>query len=439
MIDSPKRKKSSPSDRPETGLINIQISSKASIGIALVLLLPYVLMAVVWFGGSRLTPKLETRLDSSASAGKTSATTNAETVFHLSPGPWGDIEYVPFYIECPEEFLDVRSYEKIDRRWFFGGYSQTQLDQLFNAANLSEKEKSQLASAKIETATNGLYLTPPNGLILSLTPQAREKIYNTLAKFPENSLQSEVSSYPAASAHEYFAKSGLPEATLALIKKLSYPHGKLMLFADMPTVLDTIPDYQEKLRLAKTLSRRATMLMRLRLNTETDVNALLKYWGRAGYGKDLRPFLESVANVPGGARVSIINLLPPGPTARLYTYPFPSLTQPENCHWTSFNFFRETPDPNLTDIKIVKAKLDADYYPVFSDPRYGDLVFLIKPSGEIVHSAVFLADDVVYTKNGGHFTAPWMLAKIPDLLDSYSTFADEAGLLKAMYYRNKYY
>jgi len=87
----------------------------------------------------------------------------------------------------------------------------------------------------------------------------------------------------------------------------------------------------------------------------------------------------------------------------------------------------------------VKQKLDSEYFPVFSDPRYGDLVFLVKPNGDIIHWAVFLADDIVYTKNGGHFTAPWMLAKISDLVDIYSPYVSSDEKLIVAYYRNKYY
>jgi hypothetical protein len=149
--------------------------------------------------------------------------------------------------------------------------------------------------------------------------------------------------------------------------------------------------------------------------------------------------LEGLSKLPQSPLVDVTHLFPPMPTARIFTYPFPSYNQPENCHWTSFNFFRDQPDARYTDVNFIRQKLETDYYPVFSDPRYGDVVFLTKPNGEIIHSAVFVADNIVYTKNGGHFSAPWLLMEIPKLVNSYSTFVGPTEEIKISYYRNKYY
>jgi hypothetical protein len=181
--------------------------------------------------------------------------------------------------------------------------------------------------------------------------------------------------------------------------------------------------------------------VRLHITPESNIRDLLSYWGKAGEEKNLRPLFESVAKIPRGTRLSLMSLLPPMPASRLYTFPFPS-TQPiehDNCHWTSFNFFKDPPDNRYCDSKFIPEKLETDYYPVFSDLRYGDLIFLAKPSGAIIHSAVFIADNIVYTKNGGHFLSPWMLMSIPDMLDVFSATLPADQKLKVMYYRNKYY
>jgi hypothetical protein len=48
-----------------------------------------------------------------------------------------------------------------------------------------------------------------------------------------------------------------------------------------------------------------------------------------------------------------------------------------------------------TDGRYWKRKLDAEYYLVTSDPRYGDLAMLTTPKGTIIHACVFLADEIV--------------------------------------------
>jgi hypothetical protein len=211
------------------------------------------------------------------------------------------------------------------------------------------------------------------------------------------------------------------------------------MFSDLPTVLQLLPTAKEKLTLERALSRRPTLLLKLRVTPTTDVNALVKYWGRAGQDKDLQPLLQGLMKLPQGTLVDIGHIIPPLPTARLYTYAFPSFHQPENCHWTSFNFFRDPPDDRFTDVQFCRKKIETDYYPVFSDPRYGDLVFLTKPNGEIIHSAVFMADEIVYTKNGGHYSAPWLLMELPKLKDAYATFVAPNEEVKVSYFRNKYY
>jgi hypothetical protein len=355
------------------------------------------------------------------------------------PGPWGNLEYVRMFLEIPEEFLSVRSDETANRHWFFGGYSREKLSEFFGHLGLPANQLQLLNATPWEIAANGIRILPPGELVLNLAPGTRQRIYTVLAQFSENNWQREAFVFPSGAEDQIFANSGLPAKTVSLVKQLCYPHGKVSLFADMPWVLDTLPTYDEKLRLEKAASRRATLLLKVRVNSDSNIDSLLKYWGRAGMDKDLRPLLESLGKVPGGALVGLNNLLPPFPRSRLYRFPFPSLNQPENCHWTSFNFFKEKPEGTFDKVQELRAKIDSEYYPMFSDPKYGDVIFLAKPNGDIVHSAIFIADDIVYTKNGGHFTAPWMLMKIPDLIEAYSAFVSPDEPLQVLYYRNKYY
>jgi hypothetical protein len=359
---------------------------------------------------------------------------------YLNPGPWGTVEFVPFELSIPEEFLSVRMDEKSDRRWFFKGYTADSLKQFFQQQPLTDTQRQGLLQAKSEASADGIRITPPVDVILSLSTEARQSIYKVLAQFADNTWQREDAyAIPAREFDHFFDKVDVSPDTAAMVKNLCYQRGRVMMLSDLPTVLEKISLPTEKLNLEKALSRRFTMLLKLHIAPGTDVDRLLNYWGRAGQGKDLRPLLQAMTKLPNGAIVDITHLLPPMPTARLYTYPYPSYTQPENCHWTSFNFFHDPPEGQYTDVSSIHQKLESDYYPVFSDPRYGDLVFLTKPNGEIIHSAVYIADNVVYTKNGGHFSAPWLLMDISRLLDCYATFVGVDEQLKVLYYRNKYY
>ena len=108
-----------------------------------------------------------------------------------------------------------------------------------------------------------------------------------------------------------------------------------------------------------------------------------------------------------------------------------------DCHWTSFNFFNDVADPQMSDPAYFMQKLKADYVPAAGDPRYGDIAFFSKPDGGIVHSAVYLADDIFFTKNGATFTYPWMLETLTDLLKQYSFQVEPDEKLVVSYFRHK--
>lgn len=437
--NNPSDKRKSESESPQSDrLIHIRISRRGCWLLGISLALPYLLALGITV--SRVDRKPGQNVETNATAISTNTSFNGGNYIPTKPGPWGELEYVPMSIEIPEEFLSLRADEKQDRRWFFSGAAPGQLGEFLDAAGLTANQKKDLLDrSRWIVSTNGIYVTPSSETIFSLESPARQKIYDVLSQFRENVAHQEAFTFVADEFDAFFKDSGLKPETISLVRKLCYPHGKLLRFADLGWLLDTLPTYPEKLKLEKAVSRRATLFVKLRITPQSDVNALMSYWARAGLTKDLRPLLESLAKVPGGVRLNISFLMPDVAGSRLYTYPFPSLNQPENCHWTSFNFFKEQPEINYIDERVVKQKLDADYFPVFSDPRYGDLVFLVKQNGDIIHSCVFLADDIVYTKNGGHFTAPWMLAKIPDLVETYSAYIPSDQKLTVAYYRNKYF
>lgn len=434
---SAERRRSIP-DRESDG-IRIHISRRAYIILYTLVLAPALVGLGIFVGQHRrsVTPPSQTQTQLPTTGLQPALPT---TRTYLNSGPWGTVEYVPFELTIPEEFLSVRMDEKSDRRWFFKGQTADTLKNFFQQQPLTDAQRQRLLQAKWEPAPDGIRVTPPVDVILSMSTEARQSVYNVLAQFAENSWQREDAyAIPAREFEHFFDKVDVSPETIAMVKRLCYPRGRVMMFSDVATVLEKISSPTEKLNLEKALSRRWTMLLKLHVAAGADVDRLLSYWGRAGQGKDLRPLLQAMSKLPNGTIIDVTHLLPTMPTSRIYTYPYPSYTQPENCHWTSFNFFHDPPEGNYTSADSLHKKLDSDYYPVFSDPRYGDLVFLTKPNGEIIHSAVYIADNVVYTKNGGHFSAPWLLMEMSRLLDCYVTFVGPDEQLKRLYYRNKYY
>jgi hypothetical protein len=97
------------------------------------------------------------------------------------------------------------------------------------------------------------------------------------------------------------------------------------------------------------------------------------------------------------------------------------------------NFFNETPDDRFADPDYALSYLDEHYYEVAKPTRYGDLIFFLNGKGKPVHSAVFIADDIVFTKGGNDYTDPWMLMRLKNLIAAYSL----SDTTRVAVYRNK--
>ena len=99
-------------------------------------------------------------------------------------------------------------------------------------------------------------------------------------------------------------------------------------------------------------------------------------------------------------------------------------TDPQrDCHWTAFNFFRDPPDDSLMETARVNEAIATEYEQVDgSSPRFGDVVLFVRTDGgtaSYLHSAVYVADDVLFTKNGRSPRRPWTLMRLAEVRATY--------------------
>jgi hypothetical protein len=228
--------------------------------------------------------------------------------------------------------------------------------------------------------------------------------------------------YPRKSFATLFEDSNVDPAVAALVERLLYPRGDARCFSDYEMVMRRVPAEDDRLELIKTLSRQIAVLARLRIRRDTDIDKLLGYWGRGIQVKDVRPLLESLKRLPDGGVANILYLLPPFARQRLYTFPVPSdqKASVESCHWSTMNFFNATPDDRFASSEYISRHLAANYYQVARPTVYGDIIFLLDDRSEAIHSAVYIADDLVFTKNGNNYAQPWMLMHLKDLVAVYT-------------------
>jgi hypothetical protein len=189
-----------------------------------------------------------------------------------------------------------------------------------------------------------------------------------------------------------------------------YRQGGYLLFADLQAVAREIPDQSELLRLTKALLRERTTLVKLHVQRGDDVEQLVAYWGRGSREDYVRPLLESLARLHRGQQVDIVHLLPAFARRHLYTYP--RLTSPAggnrpDCFWTALNFFSDAADDRLLEPDIVKRTFSRDWRYVSGPPQFGDLVMFHDEREVAHHAAVYLADDILFSKNGSVLSRPW--------------------------------
>jgi hypothetical protein len=239
------------------------------------------------------------------------------------------------------------------------------------------------------------------------------------------------------SLDERLESSGLGDPTLGMFRKLLYPRGSRLLFSDTQVVLPLLPDSQTRRRFVQMAHRKTTFLVQLVIDETSDIDAMVAYWDYPGRSKGLRTLFESLARAPGGSELDIGHLLPAFASERLYTFPEPSpvaATPRRDCLWTSLNFFNEQADDRLADPGYAQQVITREYERVES-PRFGDVALLLAPSGQSVHAAVYLADDLLFTKNGFSATQPWMVMTLADVLEFYSIGVPNN--LQLQYFRRK--
>jgi hypothetical protein len=354
------------------------------------------------------------------------------------PGPWGRLEYARILIEPTENFVPQFSTTPRPVRWFFHGYSDSALDELWQKAGLDDTRRQVLNDPANRERPGGdlVVVRPPEELVLGLSEAARATIYAALAVFQENGPQNDSYRIHESGADQWLDPDLMSPSTLALVRPLLYRRGHYLLFSDQDIVLARISSADERLKFVKNLSRRSALLAQLRVAPGEDTETLARYWGRGRRSKDLEPLLTSLARRPGGGAVDIVHLLPAFARALLYTYPVPS-ENPDatarDCHWTSLNFYNTTPDDRFLRLDAVRDTILRDYQPFAGEPALGDIVMLVRPDGAGVHSCVYVADGIVFTKNGPSSAVPWLLSRLEDVTEFYAL----DGPLRPQLYRAK--
>lgn len=353
-----------------------------------------------------------------------------------SSGPWGTLHLTPVVVSPPLEYV-AADWGRTDEpdTWYFPGTSMDVLDAFLASTGLSAEQVGRLRSAaRPHPGIRGLVLTPDPELVRGLSPEVRARLYTQLARTPLNFDQANSFRFFGTSAGEWLGGTLISPATQKLVESMVYRDGEFLNFADPEAIRAAVGDGEELRRLAKALLRQSTLLVRLSVRDHAEVDVLAEYWGRGGRRIDLRPLLESVAGAGSDASIDIVHLLPTFARHHLYRYPKVSTADYAkpllaNCLWTALNFFRPAPDDRFLDVNVALQALKRDYYVVEHGYQLGDIVGFIDDEGDLFHVAVYLADDLLFTKNGTSPMAPWTIVTTDYLKGYYRRHADDMRLI----------
>ncbi len=367
---------------------------------------------------------------------------DARTAFDrkAAPGPWGALEISYVQIAPPIDYVPELRVIPDSQTWHFPEWDAQTLKQFLSNAPLPEETRQKLIE-KIEPdkQSGGSMITPTESEIISLDPKSRAYIYNRLSTYKVNRAHDKVHRYTSPSLDEWMHNVNLSESTRDLLEKLVYRNGNILFFVDMPVLMKHASSDTERQKLLQALMREKTMLIKLRITDNCDLRTLSQYWGQGARAKEVYPLLESLRNRPGDRSLDIVHLLPPFVRRHIYMYPdiydgSANDTTQRDCHWTSLNFSNLEIIDDYGKSAKVKERIESAYRTIGKkELRLGDLL-LYMDSGRLLHSAVFIADDIVFTKNGTSYSSPWMFMHMDDMKMYYAPRKDS---VKVLYLRKK--
>lgn len=385
------------------------------LAIPLIVVVPWLVAGVIYF---KATAEPAHQNEPQPSAGAPS---------HGAHGPWGKLTRTPIVVSPPLEFVSPAWGRDLGvDQWSFPGVSSAQeIEAFFAAVGLPPEHRQRLlATTRPEQKIRGFVISPDAEIVRSLSPEVRAKLYLQLGKTPLNFDQANAFRFYAAAPGDWLNGSLISDTTRRELESLLYRDGPYFHFADPELVLARVTEPSERQRIAKVLSRQSALIVTLTIDDPGEVLGLAEYWGRGGRRTDVRPLLESLAAADPSRPLDVVHLLPSFARDRLYRYPRPSTSDFDkpllaNCLWSSLNFFAEQPDDKYLEVNTALETLRRDYTIIQSDYQLGDILGMVDEEGNLFHAAVYLADDLVFTKNGTSPIAPWTIMPIQHLKDYY--------------------
>ena len=358
-----------------------------------------------------------------------------------STGPWGTLTKIPIFLEAPDSIIDTYPLPSTATRWSLPISDAPNLPTILASLGLPNRLVDLLSQPPLQVREgNWLHLFPPAEEVAILDPEVRSRLYLHLGNYEVNEFHRDPVYILTPTIEEWYRSSDLNPNLIAAIAKLAYRRGDVWAFSDLPYLLNLTASEPEARRLFQSFTRTRSYLVKLVVSADTDTESVRSYWtigGKSFRLKALGPLLNSIKETRQTIELDISHVIPALPRKLVYNYQSPSFATKgifPDCHWTSLNFFNYEPHEYLLDSRLATSKVLDDYLPVDPPYAYGDILFFLREDdGNAFHSCLFLADDLVFTKNGRNQLIPWIISTLKDVSSIY--LASTPGSIQA--YRRK--
>ncbi len=372
-------------------------------------------------------------------AGEETATLHSGNV-----GPWGQLEWFEVALEPSDLVLSEPLYTHPPLIWAFPpDWSPDGIAAFLREGGVPEAEiVAMLAPENRRQLSMAVTVVPTEKAILSLTPETRATLYRRMAEWRINPYQSTPFSLGGDNVETLAGMASHPFSPefIRFANQFVYRGEPKNVLSDYPLLCARLPDRVDvRLSLAKLLLRSRALMVRLRIPPGADPEEVRRYWTLDGrYDSGIATFDAAFgdASTEEAPSLDLVHLLPPLPRQFLNTYGTRALAVGDlrpDCFWTALNFFEDDISQRYLD-PIIGDVLGNEWLPVDPPYRFGDLVLIHETDSDAaIHACNYLADGLVFTKNGKSLLRPWLIQHLDQVAEIYSV----EGKHRTTFYRHR--
>lgn len=275
-------------------------------------------------------------------------------------------------------------------------------------AGLSEDVRSAVLEVTI-CDNDGCIAVPPSSVLAGLTQPQRIAVYEAMRDYPQAMLLNAPFVRPSHRMH-FADDPRLSPAAREVLRAGSFVIGERRYFSDLTWLCERVTDTRERASFFRVLRARSALDATVRVRTHEELERAVRWWGTRGREDEVRTrFTEAMTN--GTEGVPLRELLPPFARTRFGT--FPARDTRFDCFWTAVNFFSATEEGGpLIDSDVFDQTMSS-WIPVpLNELRFGDVLAFRTEAGLTEHAAVYLAEDLVLTKDGWTMHRAWEMVRI---------------------------